>query len=80
MTNDDTLPLVWVGFMDLPLEDPGYKGFHDYWRGKNQADCERWALETDRHKDIVTKARNYTDPAATQKTLDAIKKLIADIK
>lgn len=79
MTNDDTLPRLWVSFMDLPLTDPGYQGFHDYWLGKTEAACIQWLMDTPRHLDIITKSREYTDPAATQKTLDAIKQLVAQL-
>lgn len=76
MVNDELATLAWVYMMDMSSNDAGFAGFRDYWRGKRTADMLRWLADTPRHVDMVMKSREYGDPTAAQKTIDAIKKLV----
>lgn len=76
MVTEAIATIAWAGFMDMPAKGDGYDGFKGYWVGKPTQDMLQWLIETDRHKDVVTKAREYTDPTAAQSTLDAIKQLV----
>ncbi len=76
MVTAQTATLGWVLGLDMSTSDPGYQGFERYWVGKPTADMLQWLVDTDRHKDVVTKARNYTDPDAADRTLAEIKKLL----
>lgn len=65
MVDDTIATLAWVEALDLPTTDPGYKEFSRYWVGKKVADMLQWLVDSPRHKDIVTKARNYKNPSVT---------------
>lgn len=76
VVDDELATLGWVYMMDMSSDDKGFPLFRDYWKGKKITDMLKWLADTPRHKDIITKARDYADPAAAQKTLDAIKALV----